>query len=113
MSIQPMNILQIWPTKKDSKILSEGLIGIVMEDSQKAYSFDGENWEKLNDVEIDVVFDKYRFDEQTIGLKKEIDDRHPVLNSFEVEQICKDKLLAYEKVSGKSSRDSRGNSGKR
>jgi glutathione synthase/RimK-type ligase-like ATP-grasp enzyme len=83
--------------KKDSKIFIGRFDWYSDGRFQKAYSFDGENWEKLNDVEIDVVFDKYRFDEQTIGLKKEIDDRHPVLNSFEVEQICKDKLLAYEK----------------
>lgn len=64
---------------------------------QKAYSFDGENWNKVENAEVDVVFDKYRFDEDTIELKKEIGQRHPVLNSFEIEQICKDKLRAYER----------------
>ncbi len=64
---------------------------------QKAYSFDEGDWSKVEEVEVDVVFDKYRFDEETIGLKKDIESRHPVLNSFEVEQICKDKLLAYER----------------
>lgn len=64
---------------------------------QKAYSFDGESWSKVEDTEVDVVFDKYRFDKETVELKKEIEDTHPVLNSFEIEQICKDKLLAYEK----------------
>lgn len=64
---------------------------------ERAYSFDGTNWNKLEDIEVDVVFDKYKFDDETVELKKEIEQRHPVLNSFEIEQICKDKLLAYEK----------------
>lgn len=64
---------------------------------QKSYSFDGENWNKVENVKVDVVFDKYRFDEDTIKLKKEIGQRHPVLNSFEIEQICKDKHQAYER----------------
>lgn len=64
---------------------------------QKSYSFDGKNWNKVENVEVDVVFDKYRFDEDTIELKKEIESKHPVLNSFEIEQICKDKHRAYER----------------
>lgn len=63
---------------------------------EKAYSFDGE-WSKVEDVEVDTVFDKYKFNDQTVSLKKEIERRHPVLNSFEVEELCKDKLLAHQK----------------
>lgn len=66
---------------------------------EKAYRFDGNQWSRMENVHVDVVFDKYRFDEETIELKREIEERHPVLNSFEVEQICKDKLLAYQKFS--------------
>lgn len=64
---------------------------------QKAYRFDGENWNKIEDIKVDIVFDKYKFDNETVGLKKEIKENHPVLNSFEVEKLCKDKLLAYER----------------
>ena len=63
----------------------------------KAYRFDGEKWSKVENIEIDVVFDKYRFDDETVGLKERIGQDFPVLNRFEVERICKDKHLAYEK----------------
>jgi len=83
--------------KKDSKVFIAKFDWYSDGKLQKAYSFDGENWNKVEDVELDTVFDKYRFDEETIDLKREIANRHPVLNRFEIEQICKDKLLAYEK----------------
>lgn len=64
---------------------------------EKAYRFNGENWNKVDNIEVDVVFDKYKFDNETVELKKEIKNRHPVLNGFEVEKLCKDKLLAFER----------------
>jgi glutathione synthase/RimK-type ligase-like ATP-grasp enzyme len=82
--------------EKDSKVFIGRFEWYSEGELQKAYSFDGENWNKLENTEVDVVFDKYRFDDETIELKKEVEKRHPVLNSFELEQICKDKLKAYE-----------------
>jgi glutathione synthase/RimK-type ligase-like ATP-grasp enzyme len=64
---------------------------------QKAYIFDGDKWDKVKDIEVDVVFDKYKFDEDTVELKREIEENHPVLNCYEVESICKDKFRTYEK----------------
>lgn len=61
----------------------------------KAYYFDS-GWKKVEGVEVDVVFDKFKFDEKTRELKKEINSELPVLNDFELERICKDKLLTYD-----------------
>ncbi|MFB6292419.1 MAG: RimK family alpha-L-glutamate ligase [Candidatus Nanohaloarchaea archaeon] len=63
---------------------------------EKAYHFDGDEWRKVEDVPVDVVFDKYKFDDETVPLKKEIQEEKPVLNDFRLEEICKDKLLSYQ-----------------
>lgn len=67
---------------------------------EQAHYFNGESWEKVENVEIDVVFDKYKFDEDTRELKQQIQVELPVLNRFELEEICKDKLMSYRKFTG-------------
>ena len=62
---------------------------------QEAYSY-SEGWTKNQDLKVDVVFDKYKFDEKTILIKQEIESRHPVVNRFELEKIAKDKLLCAQ-----------------
>lgn len=64
---------------------------------EKGFIFRGGEWRKVKNIEIDVVFDKYRFDEETVKLKRRLDDQLPVLNPFELEKLCKDKLLTYER----------------
>ncbi len=56
-----------------------------------------DGWQKVEDIEIDVVFDKYRFDDETVKVKKDIESRLPVLNLFELEKVCKDKLETYRR----------------
>lgn len=63
---------------------------------EKAFVYRNGGWRKVEDVEIDVVFDKYRFDEETVKLKKQLEKEIPVLNPFDLEKLCKDKLLTYE-----------------
>lgn len=64
---------------------------------EKAFVYREGRWEKASDIEIDAVFDKYRYDWETVDLKKQLDQELPVLNRFELEKICKDKLLTYQK----------------
>lgn len=54
-----------------------------------------DGWQKVKDVALDGVYDKYMFDDETFKLKKEIADTLPVLNDPELERICKDKLETY------------------
>ncbi len=63
---------------------------------EEAFVF-SDGWENVEDAEIDVVFDKYRFDEETVRVKKEIESTLPVLNRFELEKVCKDKLETYRR----------------
>lgn len=63
----------------------------------EAYRWNGESWDKEKEVELDVVFDKFKFDNETRELKKRMQRQLPVLNAFELEEICKDKLMTYER----------------
>lgn len=63
---------------------------------KQAYTFDGDNWQRVQDVSVDVVFDKYKWADDTLEMKRWIADNLPVLNHFTLEEICKDKLLTYE-----------------
>lgn len=62
---------------------------------RKAWVYE-DGWKKVEDIEIDGVYDKYKFDSETHELKKEIAENLPVLNNPELERICKDKLETYE-----------------
>lgn len=61
----------------------------------KAWAWNGQNWEKIENIEIEGVFDKYKFDEETKDLKENLEEDLPVLNNLELEKICKDKLETY------------------
>lgn len=64
---------------------------------EKAYTFlDGE-WQKVEDVGVDVVFDKFDFEEDVKELKKAIAGDLPVLNHYRLEEIAADKLESYRK----------------
>jgi glutathione synthase/RimK-type ligase-like ATP-grasp enzyme len=63
----------------------------------KAYRYGEEGWSKVENTGLDAVFDKFRFDNETVQLKKKMHQDLPVLNHFELEKICKDKQLTYEK----------------
>lgn len=63
---------------------------------EKAWHWNGEKWENVEDVELDGIFDKYKYSPGTEDLKREISEELPVLNDLELEEICKDKLRTYE-----------------
>ncbi|MFT4868808.1 MAG: glutathione synthase/RimK-type ligase-like ATP-grasp enzyme [Colwellia polaris] len=61
----------------------------------KAWFWNGEEWEKKHDVELDLIYDKFKYDLDTRNLKEEMAEELPVLNDLELEEICKDKLKTY------------------
>lgn len=63
---------------------------------ERAHFFNGQNWVMLENVEIDAVFDKFLFNDETEKLKQEISEELPLLNALGLERICKDKLLTYQ-----------------
>ncbi|MFB6180895.1 MAG: RimK family alpha-L-glutamate ligase [Candidatus Nanohalobium sp.] len=64
---------------------------------EKAYILENGEWTKKENVNLNGVFDKFHFDEETKELKKNVNSRIGILNSPELEEICKDKLLTYKK----------------
>ncbi|PSG99472.1 MAG: hypothetical protein BRC29_05130 [Nanohaloarchaea archaeon SW_7_43_1] len=66
---------------------------------EKAYRFSDGGWEKVENVSIDGIFDKFKFGDETVPIKEKMHEDLPVLNNYELEEICKDKMLTYEKFS--------------
>ncbi|MFB6199311.1 MAG: RimK family alpha-L-glutamate ligase [Candidatus Nanohaloarchaea archaeon] len=64
---------------------------------EKAYVLEDGKWRVETDVAVDIVFDKFVFNEETKKLKKQIDREKEILNSPELEEICKDKLLSFKR----------------
>jgi len=63
----------------------------------RGWVYDGGSWSKVEDVELDGVFDKFHFDEETKAFKQEISESVGILNDPGLEELCKDKLLTYER----------------
>ncbi len=64
---------------------------------EKAFHWNGEKWERLDNVRIDGVFDLFRHDEEKYELKKRMKEEVGILNDPEVAELCQDKLETYEK----------------
>jgi len=64
----------------------------------KAWVFEDE-WRKVENVVVNGVYDKFHYGPETIPLKQEISEKVGLLNHPEVEELCKDKLLTYERFS--------------
>ena len=66
---------------------------------EKGWKFDGDNWVKVENIELDGVFDKFHFDEETKKLKQSMAEKPGILNNPELEELCKDKLMTYQRFS--------------
>lgn len=64
---------------------------------EEAYVYREGNWERVEEVDIDGIFDKYSADEETQKRKYEIAEEVPILNDPRLEKICKDKLETYQR----------------
>jgi len=64
---------------------------------EKAFFWNGSEWEKIKNVDIDGAFDKFPFNEETEEVKEKLNEELPVVNDFELEKFCKDKLRSAEK----------------
>ncbi|MFP4038423.1 MAG: RimK family alpha-L-glutamate ligase [Candidatus Nanohaloarchaea archaeon] len=62
---------------------------------EKAFHWDGKEWQKLRNVKLDGVYDKFKFNPETEELKQKIGEEVGILNYPELEKICKDKLETY------------------
>ncbi|MFB6174507.1 MAG: RimK family alpha-L-glutamate ligase [Candidatus Nanohalobium sp.] len=62
----------------------------------KAFRWTGTGWELVSDVDLDGAFDKFPFNDETEPVKKALNADLPVVNDFELEKFCKDKLRSAE-----------------
>lgn len=69
---------------------SEGKMG-------KAFYWNGNKWEKVEDLELDGVYDLFRHDKAKFELKGEMKEEVGILNDPEVADLCQDKLKTYNK----------------
>ena len=63
---------------------------------EKAWIYD-EEWKQVEDVEVDGIFDKFHFTEETKKLKQKMNEEVGILNNPELEELCKDKILTYQR----------------
>ncbi|AOV95303.1 hypothetical protein AQV86_05295 [Nanohaloarchaea archaeon SG9] len=64
---------------------------------EKAFRWNGEEWEKVEDVQLDGVYDLFRHDREKYELKDEMKSEIGVLNDPEVADLCQDKLKTYRR----------------
>lgn len=64
---------------------------------EKAFYFDGKEWKKVRDIELDVVFDKVDLELETRELKSQMSDEVPTLNPYGLEMISDDKFESYRR----------------
>lgn len=63
---------------------------------EKAFHWNEEKWEKVENVEIDEVYDLFRHDKEKYELKKQMQKQVGIINDPEVAELCQDKLKTYE-----------------
>lgn len=91
------NVFSDIATRHDSEVVIGKFSWYEDNKLTKGYCFRDGEWVKVENIEIDGVFDKFKFDDETVEIKKKMHSQLPVLNNFELEEVCKDKLKTYEK----------------
>lgn len=64
---------------------------------EKAFYWNGSEWEKVEDVELDGVYDLFRHDREKYELKQEMKEEVGILNDPDVADLCQDKLKTYKR----------------
>ncbi|MFB6174508.1 MAG: RimK family alpha-L-glutamate ligase [Candidatus Nanohalobium sp.] len=63
---------------------------------EKAFRWNENEWEKVEDVELDGVYDLFRHDKEKYELKQQMRKEVGILNDPDVADLCQDKLETYE-----------------
>lgn len=62
---------------------------------KKAFRWNENEWEKVEDIEVDGVYDLFRHDEEKYEIKKKMKEEVGILNDPEVAELCQDKWRTY------------------
>ena len=65
---------------------------------EEAWLYD-DGWSKVGDVELDAVHDKFVSNDETLELKKGIQESVGLINEVGLEVLCKDKLETFRRFS--------------
>jgi len=63
---------------------------------RKAWHWNGDKWVLAEDVSVSLVYDKFKYDEETKDIKELIDTEKEILNSLKLERICMDKYKTHK-----------------
>jgi glutathione synthase/RimK-type ligase-like ATP-grasp enzyme len=66
---------------------------------RKAWYWNGDKWIKKHDIQVEMVYDLFRHDEEKMKLKKDIQNHVDLVNKPDVTDLCQDKLKTYNKFS--------------
>ncbi|QGA80669.1 ATP-grasp domain-containing protein [Candidatus Nanohalobium constans] len=83
--------------EKDIRVVCGDYTWYRDESMQKAWHWNGEEWRKVEKVELDGVYDLFRHDKGKYELKKEMKEDVGILNDPEVAELCQDKLKTFER----------------
>lgn len=82
--------------EKDLKVVCGEYRWYYNGEMEKSFHWNGEKWEKVENVEIDGVYDLFRHDKEKYELKKQMQNQVEIINDPEVAELCQDKLNTYE-----------------
>ncbi len=85
--------------QKDAKLFLAHYTWYKDGEMQKAFTYENGKWRKVHNIEVDGVWDAFKINEETMRIKKEMKQRHVMINRPDVDKLCKDKLETYEKFS--------------
>ena len=60
-----------------------------------------DGWKKVEDVKLDIIFDRCKTDEKTVEFKRKLSKEIPLYNNFELNRFCWDKA-SYNSLFGKN-----------
>lgn len=66
---------------------------------KEAWFWNGEDWVIKTDIEVNLVYDKFKYTEETKELKNSIDQDKDILNHLGLEKVCMDKYKTYKLLS--------------
>lgn len=66
---------------------------------KKSWAWEAGSWERRENEEVNLVFDKFKLDDETFRLKKRMAEEVGIINAPELDMLCKDKLKSYKEFS--------------
>ncbi len=66
---------------------------------RKAWCFEDSKWKRVFNVKVDLLYQKFGFREETRKIKEMLAKHFNVVNSLEMEEVCRDKFATHKMFS--------------